>query len=235
MPLESLRVVAVIPALAEQVYSAWLDGVEHGLMTGAKAAVDAWVGGRHSAYGDYIEGTNLELEPGRRIVQTWRTTEFSPEQADSRLEVRFVDIPGGCEVTIEHTEIPEGKGSRYEEGWHAQYFSPMTRHFSGSANDASPAAPKEAVEKAPTVAPPKKAAPKKAAVKAAPKKAAKKVAKKAAPKKAAKKVAKKVAKKAAPKKVAKKVAKKATKKIKKKALKKMKKAARKTKKRAKRR
>jgi uncharacterized protein YndB with AHSA1/START domain len=238
MPLDSLRVVAEIPATAAEVYAAWLDTVEHGLMTGAQAAIDARVGGRHSAWGDYIEGTNLELEPGRRIVQSWRTTEFSGQDADSRLEVRFADVPGGCEVTIEHTEIPEGRGSQYQEGWRTHYFAPMTLHFGGAAKkDATP--PKEPAKKAVKAAAPKKA--KKAARKAAPKKVAKKTARTAAPKKVAKKAAraaapkkprkaKKAARKIALEKTTKKAAKKEEKKAARKAEKKKKKKAEKKKK-----
>jgi len=199
MPTESVRVSSVLPTNADRVYAAWLDSLEHSRMTGGQATVDARVGGRHTAWDDYIEGEILALEPGRRIVQSWRSTEFPEGHAPSHLEIVLEDVPGGCEVTVIHTEIPEGQGDRYEEGWASHYFVPMKKHF-------APAPEKPTVKKA--AAPQAKAPPPKASA-AAPKakKAAKKVAKPApkkkakhAGKKSAKKVAKKVTKKAAAKK-----------------------------------
>jgi len=133
MLTDQLRVTAVMPASADRVYAAWLDGEEHARMTGSKASVDARVGGEHSAWDGYIEGRILELEPGRRIVQSWRTTEFPLGHPDSRLEVHLLDVEGGCEVMIVHTEIPEGQGTQYESGWRDHYFEPMAKYFGESA------------------------------------------------------------------------------------------------------
>ena len=200
MALETVRVTAVIPASADRVYAAWLDSAEHSKMTGGKAAVVPEIGGEHSAWDGYIAGKTLELEPGRRIVQSWRTTDFPLGHSDSRLEVHLLDVgEDACEVTIIHTEIPEGQGAQYDTGWQGHYLVPMKKYF------AKPAKPKPA--------PAKKAAPKKPAKAAKkPAKAAKKPAKKVAAKKAPKKARKKAAKKAAPKKKAAKGAKKARKK-----------------------
>jgi uncharacterized protein YndB with AHSA1/START domain len=167
MPLETVRLTAVLPASADRIYAAWLDSGEHSRMTGEKAAVDPRVGGEHSAWDGYIEGKILELEPGRRIVQSWRTSDFPLGAGDSRLEVHLLDVPGGCEVTIIHTEIPEGQGAQYESGWRAHYFEPMQKYF-GKPKPKKKVAPKK----------PKKVAKKGAATrKAAKKKVAKKKAK----------------------------------------------------------
>jgi len=148
MPTESVRVSAVLPTTADRLYAAWLDGLEHSRMTGGKATVDPRVGGRHTAWDDYIEGEILALEPGRRIVQSWRATDFPEGHAHSRLEIFLEDVPGGCEVTLVHSEIPEGLGDQFEEGWSTHYFVPMKKHFGGPApkqpvqEDATPAAPR---------------------------------------------------------------------------------------------
>jgi uncharacterized protein YndB with AHSA1/START domain len=187
MPLEMVRLTAVLPTSADRVYAAWLDAAEHSKMTGSKATVDPRVGGEHSAWDGYIVGTTLELEPGRRIVQAWRTTDFPLGHADSRLEVHLLDVDGDCEITIVHSEIPEGQGAKYDEGWRSHYLVPMKKYFGKSAK-AKPAA-KKAAKKGKKAA--KKVAAKKvAARKTAPKKGAKKSAKKVAAKKSAKKAKK---------------------------------------------
>jgi uncharacterized protein YndB with AHSA1/START domain len=131
MPVEFIRLSSPLPAPAERVYAAWLDSREHSRMTGGAATVDPKVGGHHTAWDGYIEGEILELEPGRRIVQTWRSSQFPPAHPHSRLEIRLRDVPGGCEIMLAHSEIPEGQGEQYEKGWHEHYFIPMTKYFRG--------------------------------------------------------------------------------------------------------
>ena len=88
MKTDSLKVSGVIPAAPEAIYKAWLSNKEHGEMTETPAArITARVGGKFSAGGGYMWGTTLELDPPRKIVQTWRTTEFPEDALDSRLEV----------------------------------------------------------------------------------------------------------------------------------------------------
>ena len=129
MPNESIRVSDVIPAPPDRIYRAWLDASEHSAFTGGEATVDPFPGGKFTAWDGYIEGTTLELEPGNRIVQAWRTTEFPPGSADSRLEVLLEPAEGGTRVTFIHTEIPEGQGASYESGWEEYYFGPMRKYF----------------------------------------------------------------------------------------------------------
>ena len=77
----------VLPATPEQVYTAWLSTEKHGAFTGSSAVVNARVGGAFTAWDGYIGGMTLALEPYRRIVQAWRTTEFPDDAQDSRLEI----------------------------------------------------------------------------------------------------------------------------------------------------
>ena len=219
---ESIEVSRVIPARPERVFNAWLSGDEHGLMIGAGATYETDTGA-FTAWDGYIWGKTLAKEPHRRIVQSWRTSEFSEDDADSRLEVLLDEVPEGTRVTLVHTNIPEGQGESYEVGWSDHYFDPMTDYFQSArsrlkdageaiseaaeeAGEAFEAVGVEAKKAAKKVQKQAKAAAKK--VKALVQKARKKLQaaskRKAKPaKKAAKKPARKPAKKAAPKKKAK--------------------------------
>src|SRR6185312_599400 len=114
MATESIRVSAVVPARPGAVYDAWMSSVEHAKMTGGGAEIDPRVGGAHRAWDDYITGTTLELYPGKRIVQSWRTTQFPADAGDSRITVTFEDEGGHTRITIAHTDIPEGQGINYQ-------------------------------------------------------------------------------------------------------------------------
>ncbi len=85
----SFEVSATLSATPETLYSAWLDSAKHSAMTGAAAEVSDKVGGTFTAWDGYISGKNIELEPGKRIVQAWRTVEFSDDEPDSQLEIFF--------------------------------------------------------------------------------------------------------------------------------------------------
>lgn len=68
---------ALLSASPPAIYEAWISSDGHTAMTGAEASVDARVGGAYDAWDGYITGRTLALEAGRRIFQTWRTSEFS--------------------------------------------------------------------------------------------------------------------------------------------------------------
>jgi activator of HSP90 ATPase len=119
---------AVIPATPAEVYTAWLDGDSHAAMTGAPAEGQAEPGSSFQAWGGYISGRNLELVENQKIVQAWRTSEFSSTEADSHLVICLEAVEEGTRVRIEHTNLP-AHGMQYLEGWKDHYFTPMTAYF----------------------------------------------------------------------------------------------------------
>jgi activator of HSP90 ATPase len=123
------RVSGVIPASSNEVYDAWLSSERHSAMTGGEAIIDPRVGGRFRAWDGYITGETLDLEPPSRIVQSWRSSQFRDDDADSRIEVTFVADGAATLLTIHHTSIPDGQDG-YEEGWRENYLQPMVDYFS---------------------------------------------------------------------------------------------------------
>jgi uncharacterized protein YndB with AHSA1/START domain len=222
MTTDTIRISAIIPASPERVYGAWLDSEEHSAITHSTAGIEPWVGGRHSAWGGSIRGTTVELQPNRRIVQTWWASDFPPGSEESRLEVLFEPVPGGTLVTINHTGLPQGRGHRYEDGWKDFYLDNMKEYF---LTHAAPPAREETLASAgqmrmdlpaasvagntSAAAPPGTAGVRQVAKQPAARKPARAVAKKpAAKKKPARKATKAVARKpAAKKKAARKAAK----------------------------
>ncbi len=84
MTYDSLSLSEVIPARPERIYAAWLSSAEHTAFTGDKAVVDPLIGGVYSTFDGYSSGRTVDLQPGRRIVQTWRAEDFpagSPTRA----------------------------------------------------------------------------------------------------------------------------------------------------------
>jgi activator of HSP90 ATPase len=124
------KVSTVIQAPPEKIYKAWLSSAGHAAMTGGSAKVSAKLGAEFEAWDGYIRGKNLILEPGKRIVQSWRTTEFSAEEKDSQIEVTFEKAGAGTKIIIHHTGLP-AHGMEYKQGWVDNYFEPMKKYFEG--------------------------------------------------------------------------------------------------------
>ena len=127
----SFKLVSVIPTSPEALYDAWLDSAAHSAMTGAEATASNQVGAEFSAWGGYIRGANVELVSGRRIVQSWRTSEFSDADPNFIVTVTLAPAKGGVRLTLEHSNVPDGQKGYEEGGWEDNYFAPMKEYFSG--------------------------------------------------------------------------------------------------------
>jgi len=125
----SYTLSAVIPASPAEIYRAWLDSIGHSEMTGGEATMSDEVGADISAWDGYITGRNLELVPGERIVQSWRTTEFDDECDDSVVTILLQETEGGTLLTLEHSSVPDEYKSYEEGGWQSHYFEPMITYF----------------------------------------------------------------------------------------------------------
>ena len=74
-------------------------------------------------------GTNLGLEPGRRIVQSWRTTDW-PEGHYSKVTIRFEPARNGeTWLILNQSGVPEEHFDTIEKGWYEYYWEPLKRMF----------------------------------------------------------------------------------------------------------
>ena len=117
-----------LKASAKEIFSLWLSSEGHSKMTGGAASISNIIADKFTAWNGYISGKNLELEPHKRILQSWRTTEFSAEEEDSLLEILLTEIDGVAELTLTHSRLPES-GEHYRKGWDVHYFQPMRLYF----------------------------------------------------------------------------------------------------------
>lgn len=117
-------------ATPEVIYDAWLNGNKHGAFINGDAHFEPVVGSRFSAWEDYITGEILELDLNQRIFQSWRTTEFPEDAANSFLEILFSTHKKGCKLTLNQWNIPEDQVAQYAKGWAEHHFESMMDYFS---------------------------------------------------------------------------------------------------------
>ncbi len=152
-PEISLTLVRTLQAPAQEVFKAWTDpGLIHRWMSSSGgttvAEVDARVGGHYRLETRTSDGTvhvttgvYRELEPGRRLVQTWiyegPIPDFVGHETLLTVELRETE-PGVTELTLKHERLPsESYRDSLRQGWTA-LLETMAALYAGEAVPAAP-------------------------------------------------------------------------------------------------
>ncbi len=145
MGKEALRLSTVLAASPQVVYRAWFEPSQHAAFTKHAAKLDDHIGGKFSLRDGKITGRNMALEFGRRLVQSWRSTEFPKVAPDSRLEVVFESVGAGTRMTVMHSDLPQGFAEPLRAFWLESYCAPMTDYFGKFATILANTPPSQAV------------------------------------------------------------------------------------------
>ena len=111
-------------ASPRQVYDMIMDSKKHQSLSGLKANISRKPGGKFTAWDKHIEGYNLALVPGKKIVQAWRATGWWPDH----YSVAIFDISktnAGSTLTFTQLGIPANRYSGHYRGWIETYWTPM--------------------------------------------------------------------------------------------------------------
>lgn len=118
------------PSTPERVYAALMESAQHAAFTGGPADISQDPGGEFSCHGGAIVGRNVELLPGRRIVQAWRVADWDDGVYSLvRIELEPDAKGQGTRLHLDHRGFPEGAGEHLAAGWYARYWEPLGRHL----------------------------------------------------------------------------------------------------------
>src|SRR5690606_31969932 len=102
---------------------------KHSAVTGQRATISPEVGGPFSASDDDVSGINVDLVPGRRIVQAWRHRRF-PEGIFSMAAITLTPTPdGGTQLELTHRGVPKELIPDTERAWREQYWTRIKAHL----------------------------------------------------------------------------------------------------------
>jgi activator of HSP90 ATPase len=124
--MKTIKQAVTFKASAHDVYEALMDAEKHARFTGDRASISRKVGGAFTAYGDYIEGKNIELVPDQKIVQSWRASDW-PEGHYSRVTYSLKEKDGVTSLTFTQTDIPDEAADDVAQGWRDYYWKPMKK------------------------------------------------------------------------------------------------------------
>jgi activator of HSP90 ATPase len=114
-----------IDATPAAVYGVLTSSDEFTRMTGGRAAkISKDVGGAVSLFGGDIRALNVELVPGKRVVQAWRSFRW-PDGVYSI--VKFELAPDGSRTKLVFDQVghPDEAQQTLESGWSQMYWQPM--------------------------------------------------------------------------------------------------------------
>lgn len=126
--MKTIKQEVYINAKPEEVYEAYTNAKKHGEITGSKVVFENKVGGKFSAWDGELEGKNLELIDGKKVVQKWRADDW-PEGRYSDLTIELEAEGKGTKLTLTQENVPDDKADEIDDGWHQYYWEPMKEYF----------------------------------------------------------------------------------------------------------
>ncbi|HYM27187.1 MAG TPA: SRPBCC domain-containing protein, partial [Steroidobacteraceae bacterium] len=92
---------------------------------GAQAtSIASQPGGAFVLFGGYITGRHVEMVPGERLVQAWRTGSWSAGHY-SIVTFTLAAASAGCHLKFDHRGFPPGQGASLAYGWRVHYWEPL--------------------------------------------------------------------------------------------------------------
>lgn len=121
---KTIRQSVTIKASPRAVYEALMDSRRHAAFSGDAARISRKPGGSFMAYGGYITGYNLDLVPGRRILQLWRSRNW-PKHYYSTVTFALEKTKGATRLTFTQAGVPDNDYKDKKQGWITHYWTPL--------------------------------------------------------------------------------------------------------------
>lgn len=124
-----IRQSVVLPAAAERLFEMYLDPAEHAAFTGMPVTIGREPGAEFRAFGGQLTGSILAVAEPRLVVQSWRSTKFRPDDADSTLILLFTPEGDQGRIDLVHLDVPEHDFQGVTDGWPKHYWTPWRAYL----------------------------------------------------------------------------------------------------------
>lgn len=130
MKTKVIKQKAIIPAKPLDVYNALMDSKKHSAFTMSVCKIGKKEGSSYSAYDGYINGKNVKLIPGKKIVQTWQAVDgVWSEDHFSEITFDLKASPKGTEINFVQKNVPVNQVEEFKKGWVKHYWEPLQNYF----------------------------------------------------------------------------------------------------------
>ena len=130
MNTKTLKQQVTLKASPLEVYNLLMDSEKHGAFTGGDVTMSKEINGEFSVFDGYCRGYNIELDPGKKIVQAWHFAEDGwPDEHFSICTFELNVMEKGTMVIFTQTGIPEHKYESLKGGWKDFYWEPIKQYL----------------------------------------------------------------------------------------------------------
>lgn len=127
MKTKNIEQKALFNARPKAVYDALMNQKKHSQFTGEPANIRAKTGTAFTCYGGYINGFMLELKPGKRIVQAWRSRNWPAGHYSAVTFALSAKAGGKTELRFTQIGVPAGDYADKTKGWRTHYWEPLKK------------------------------------------------------------------------------------------------------------
>jgi activator of HSP90 ATPase len=113
---KTFKTEVIFSATADDLYTALTEPNHVAAFTGSRVEISQEAGGRFSLFDGSISGTQVELTPGKKIVQKWRSSEW-PDGHFSTVTITLADYDDGCHLSLVQQGVPASDYERTSQGW----------------------------------------------------------------------------------------------------------------------
>lgn len=133
MKPKTIKQSVTIKASPHEVYEVLMDSKKHSKLTGSNAKMSRKIGGNFEVWDGFVEGTNIELVPDKKIVQNWRGEEKCwPDNHYSIVTFELEETDEGTRLDFTQEKMPEECYDNFYKGWYDNYWNPLQEMFKQS-------------------------------------------------------------------------------------------------------
>ena len=126
MNLTTITEEIIFPTTPTELYSIFMNEKIYEEVIGEKVQMNAVEGGEFSVFDDYCIGSNIELVPGKKIVQEWNFDEDGwDEEHFSICTFIFEECDGGTKMSFTQEEVPAECYDALKHGWSEFFWNPI--------------------------------------------------------------------------------------------------------------
>lgn len=126
--MKTIKQTVHINAKPTKVYDAYVDAEKHAEFIDDNVKFENKVGGKFDVWDGYATGENVQLIPGKKIVQKWRASDW-PQGHYSDLTIDLEADGEGTKLTLVQENVPDDKADEVDKGWHEYYWDAMNKYF----------------------------------------------------------------------------------------------------------
>ena len=124
MKTKTIRQTVTFRTDPHDVYEMLMDSRKHAKFSGAGAKISRMIGGKVSTYVGYATGVNIELLPDKKIIQSWRGSDWRNGHF-SRATFSLKKVRTGTRLEFIQTGVPDEEYENIKLGWRNFYWNPM--------------------------------------------------------------------------------------------------------------